>query len=76
MSVKNMSRLEKYRARQAERIEAMSRAIDEGRTTVVASHTPSLKTIRCVVAGGFLSERRTAQKFIFGLGGVGRRQRF
>ncbi|MDC9817840.1 hypothetical protein ABRQ07_02045 [Pectobacterium polonicum] len=76
MSVKNMSRLEKYRASQAERVEAMSRAIDEGRTTVVASGTPSLKIIRCVAAGGLLSERRTAQKFIFGLSGVGRRQRF
>ncbi|ACT13110.1 MULTISPECIES: hypothetical protein [Pectobacterium] len=76
MSVKNMSRLERYRASQAERIEAMSRAIDEGRTTVVASHAPSLKIIRRVAAGGLLSERRTAQKFIFGLYGVGRRQRF
>lgn len=74
VSVNSMSRLERYRVHQAERIEAMSRAIDEGRTTVVASHTPSLKIIRCVVAGGFLSERRTAQKFIFGLCGVGRRQ--
>ncbi|QHQ15597.1 hypothetical protein GMW39_06800 [Pectobacterium parmentieri] len=53
MAVKNMSRLEQYRVRQAERIEAMSRAIDEGRTTVVASRSPSLKIIRCVVAGGF-----------------------
>lgn len=70
------TKLEQYRARQAERIEAMSRAIDEGRTAVVASHTPSLKIIRCVAAGGLLSERRTAQKFIFGLCGVGRRQRF
>lgn len=34
------SRLEQYRARQAERIEAMSRAIDEGRTTVVSSGAP------------------------------------
>ncbi|WP_146074754.1 hypothetical protein [Pectobacterium brasiliense] len=76
MSVKNMSRLEKYRARQAERIAAMVQAIDEGKTTVVASHTPSWKIIRRVLAGGFLSERRTAQKFIFGLYGVGRRQRF
>lgn len=31
------TRLEQYRARQAERIEAMSRAIDEGRTTVISS---------------------------------------
>ncbi|MEI7409620.1 hypothetical protein [Pectobacterium aroidearum] len=73
MAVKNMSRLERYRVRQAERIAAMVRAIDEGKTTVVPSHTPSLKIIRCVAAGGFLSERRTAQKFIFGLCGVGRR---
>lgn len=73
MSLKNMSRLEKYRALQTERIAAMVRAIDEGKTTVVASHTPPWKIIRCVLAGGFLSERRTVQKFIFGLGGVGRR---
>ncbi|QQK72172.1 hypothetical protein HG702_12190 [Pectobacterium versatile] len=76
MSVNPMSRLEQYRVRQSERIEAMSLAIDEGRTTVVASHAPSLKIIRCVAAVGLLSERWTAQKFIFGLGGVGRRQRF
>lgn len=37
----SMSRLEQYRARQAERIEAMSRAIDEGRTTVVSSIAPA-----------------------------------
>lgn len=35
------TRLEQYRARQAERIEAMSRAIDEGRTTVVSSAEPA-----------------------------------
>jgi len=34
------TRLEQYRARQAERIEAMSRAIDEGRTTVISSAKP------------------------------------
>lgn len=37
MSVKNMSRLEKYRASQTERIAAISRAIDEGKTTIVPS---------------------------------------
>lgn len=31
------TKLEQYRARQAERIEAISRAIDEGETTVVPS---------------------------------------
>ncbi len=51
----------------------MVRAIDEGKTTVVASHAPPWKIIRCVLAGDLLSERRTAQKFIFGLCGVGRR---
>lgn len=53
MSVNSMSRLEQYRVRQAERIATMVRAIDEGKTNVVPSHTPSLKIIRCVVAGGF-----------------------
>lgn len=76
MSVNSMSRLEQYRVRQAERIATMVRAIDEGKTIIVASGTPPLKIIRCVAAGGLLSERRTAQKFIFGLYGVGRRQRF
>jgi len=36
-----MSRLEQYRARQAERIEAMNNAIDEGRTSVVSSAAPA-----------------------------------
>lgn len=36
----SMSRLEQYRARQADRIEAINRAIDEGRTTVVSSGAP------------------------------------
>ncbi len=40
------SRLEQYRARQAERIEAMSRAIDEGRTTVVSSVAPAEESPR------------------------------
>jgi len=42
----SMSRLEQYRARQAERIEAMSRAIDEGRTTVVSSGASAEETSR------------------------------
>lgn len=42
----SMSRLEQYRARQAERIEAMSRAIDEGRTTVVSSGASAEETPR------------------------------
>jgi len=40
------SRLEQYRARQSERIEAMSRAIDEGRTTVVSSVAPAEESPR------------------------------
>ncbi|MCH5081493.1 hypothetical protein I1A45_01060 [Pectobacterium versatile] len=51
MSVNPMSRLEQYRASQAERIEMMSRAIDEGLTTVVSSKTPAWKIIRCVFIG-------------------------
>lgn len=51
MSVNSMSRLEQYHVRQAERIEAMSRAIDEGRTTVVSSQTPAWKIIRCIFIG-------------------------
>lgn len=65
------TKLEQYRARQAERIEAMSRAIDDGRTTVVQSVVSAQETQRYRIC--FLSERRTAQKFIFGLCGVGRR---
>lgn len=39
-------RLEQYRARQAARIEAMNRAIDEGRTRIVSSAEPAEETVR------------------------------
>lgn len=39
-------RLEQYRARQAARIEAMNRAIDEGRTRIVSSAEPAEESMR------------------------------
>ena len=42
----NSTRLEQYRARQAERIDAMNRAIDAGQTTVVASSSENAEPAR------------------------------
>lgn len=42
----NSTRFEQYRARQAERIDAMNRAIDAGKTTVVASSSENAEPVR------------------------------
>ncbi|HED1792747.1 hypothetical protein [Citrobacter amalonaticus] len=42
----NSTRLEQYRARQAERIDAMNRAIEAGQTTVVASSSENAEPVR------------------------------
>ncbi|MDE8755929.1 hypothetical protein PZA22_15705 [Pectobacterium polaris] len=73
MSVKNMSRLEQYRASQAERIAAICRAIDEGKTTIVPSVAHDEKKPHDI---RFFTLTPYSSKLVFGLYGVGRRQRF
>lgn len=66
----NSTRLEQYRARQAERIDAMNRAIEAGQTTVVASSTGNVEPVRtdfkkAVVSSGSVvgRARRGARRF-------------
>ncbi|NBJ31820.1 hypothetical protein HG548_22295 [Citrobacter sp. DNRA3] len=62
----NSTRLEQYRARQAERIDAMNRAIEAGQTTVVASSSENAGP----VSTPFSVEIKTATCSVTAIGAV------